>query len=127
MIGAFYMLCPDGSMGKSVRYILSLCFIVSVLAATSFNIGDIKINTDYSLPDIVTQESMQTAAAEYTYAAALEKAGINFRKITVCTDKTESGSIIISRVIVYSDCEAAKIREALGAVAENYKVEIINE
>lgn len=127
MIGALHMICPDGAMGKSVKYILSLIFIVSVIAAASFNIQNFDWNTDYAVPEIQSDESLQSASARYVYSAALKSAGINFREITVCTDKSESGSIIISKVIIYSDCDAAKIRVALGAVAENLEVEIINE
>lgn len=126
MIGALHMICPDGAMGKSVKYILSLIFIVSVIAA-AFNIRNFDWNTDYTVPEIQSDESLQSASARYVYAAALKSAGINFREITVCTDKSESGSIIISKVIIYSDCDAAKIRVALGAAAENLEVEIINE
>ena len=126
MIGALHMICPDGAMGKSVKYILSLIFIVSVIAA-AFSIRNFDWNTDYTVPEIQSDESLQSASARYVYAAALKSAGINFREITVCTDKSESGSIIISKVIIYSDCDAAKIRVALGAAAENLEVEIINE
>lgn len=127
MIGALHMICPDGVMGKSVKYILSLIFIAAVIASASFSIKNFDWDIDYGIPAAESGDSMQVAAAEYVYAAALKSAGINFSEITVCTDKSDSGSIIISKVIIYSDCESAKIKEALGAVAENYEVEIINE
>ena len=101
MIGALHMICPDGAMGKSVKYILSLIFIVSVIAAAAFNIRNFDWNTDYTVPEIQSDESLEASAARYVYAAALKSAGINFREITVCTDKSESGSIIISKVIIY--------------------------
>ena len=127
MIGALHMISPDGAMGKSVKYILSLIFIVSMIASAAFSVRNFDWDTDYTMPEIQSDESLQATAARYVYAAALKNAGINFNEITVCTDKSDSGSIIISKVIIYSDCEAAKIRVALGAVAENYEVEIINE
>lgn len=127
LIGALYLLCPDGSMQKPVKYVLSLVFMLTVIAAASVTVKNAKFDAEaFSPPETATAE-LDTAAAEYVYAHTLESAGINFSKITVCTDKSEDGSIIISKVIVYSDCEERKIKEALGVVAENYEVEVINE
>ena len=56
----------------------------------------------------------------------MKNAGIEFTKITVCTDKSDGGSIIISKVTVFSGQSAAEIKCALGVVAENYEVEVVN-
>ena len=61
------------------------------------------------------------------YVKVLKSAEINFSEITVCTDKTEDGGIVISKLIIYSDCAEERIRGALGAAAENIEVEIVNE
>lgn len=127
LIGALHLLCPDGAMQKPVKYVLSLVFMLTVIAAASITVKNAKFDTGAFTPTETAGEELDTAAAEYVYAHALESAGINFSKITVCTDKSEDGSIIISKVIVYSDCEKWKITEALGVVAENYEVEVINE
>ena len=63
MIGALHMICPDGAMGKSVKYILSLIFIVSVIAAAAFNIRNFDWNTDYTVPEIQRDESLEASAA----------------------------------------------------------------
>lgn len=126
-IGALYMLCPDGVMSKAVKYILGLVFLLSVIAAAGITVKTPDI--DFSFPQSVYEDtaSLDAASAEYVYSYALQSAGIDFSQITVCTDKTADGSIIISKVIIRSDCERERILSALGEAAKNYEVEIINE
>ena len=126
-IGGLYMLCPDGVMGKSVKYIFTLVFILSVVSAAAMAAGRWEWDTaEYEASEIDTQ-AMQTSSAKFIFAELLRKAGIDFSKITVCTDKTESGSISISKVILCSDCESDRILAALGDAAENTEVEIVND
>ena len=77
--------------------------------------------------DEIPRQSLDAASAEYVYGAVLEASGINFSEITVCTDKSDDGSIIITKVIIYTGCDERTVKEALGVVAENYEVEVINE
>lgn len=126
IIGALYLLCPDGAMSKPVKYLFSLIFILAVIGAAA-GLKNMSVSFDAEPASVELSDNMKVAAAEYTYRYALTQAGINFTQITVCTDKSEDGSIIINKVIVYSDCEEQRIREALGVAAQNYKVEVINE
>ena len=103
-IGAVHLICPDGNMGKPVKYVLSLDAAAEV-----------------------SDEELKTASAKYVYEQALKSNKINFTEITVCTDKTEDGSIVISKVIIFSDCAEERIRAALGEAAQNIEVEIVNE
>ena len=125
-IGAVYMLCPDGAISKSVRYVLGLVFLLSVISAAAIAVG----KWDFEMPEITadyTEEaSLDVSAAEYVYAYALSKAEIDFNKITVWTDKSENGSISINKVIICSDCEKSRILAALGEVAENIEVDIVD-
>ncbi len=126
-LGAVQLVCPDGSMSKPVKYILGLVFLVTVISAAGLISdgfrSDIRFNTDIETSD----EELKAAAAKYVYAKVLKSAEINFSEITVCTDKTEDGGIVISKLIIYSDCAEERIRGALGAAAENIEVEIVNE
>jgi len=125
-IGALYMLCPDGTMSKTVKYILGLVFLVSVISAAGITVKMPDI--DFSPPDTVNQSArLDTASAKYVYSYILENAGIDFSEITVCTDKSADGSIIISKVIIRSDCERERILSVLGEAGKNHEVEIINE
>lgn len=121
------MLCPDGVMAKPIKYIFGLIFILSVISAAAITVP----NLDFSLPEASLSDAspaeLESKAAEYVYAYALKDAGIDFTKITVCTDKTENGSISINKVIICSDCEKDRIIAALGEVAENIEVEVIND
>lgn len=126
-IGAVHLICPDGPLEKSVKYILSLAFLATVISVIGFSAPKISAEFDFQnefSPDTV---SLDKAAAEYVYGAALASAGIEFSKINVCTDKIDSGSIIISKVIIYSNSNEWEIRKALGAAAEMKEVEIIND
>lgn len=126
-IGALYMLCPDGSMSKPVTYILGLIFILSVISASGMTVkkADISLpQTEYTLAD---SDDNLIAAAEYVYSSVLEKSGINFSKITVCTNKTESGGISISKVQIVSKDDKEKILSALEQTAQTTEVEIIYE
>lgn len=126
-IGALYMLCPDGAMQKSVKYILTLVFILSVISAASIAAGRWDYESAKTSAIETDTSALDTAAAEFVYGSLLRNSGIDFSKITVCTDKNESGSISITKVIICSDCESERILSALGAVAENIEVEIVND
>lgn len=121
------MLCPEGALSKSVRYILGLVFILSVISAAAIAAG----KWNFKMPEItsgeIESEELQVSAAEYVYAYALSQAEIDFSKITVCTDKSENGSISINKVIICSDCEKSRVLAALSEVAENTVVEVEND
>ena len=125
--GALYMLSPGGVMEKPVRYILGLVFLVIVISSAGVTLGTAEWDAVFPAADEIPRQSLDAASAEYVYGAVLESSGINFSEITVCTDKSDDGSIIITKVIIYTDCDERTVKEALGVVAENYEVEVINE
>lgn len=126
-IGALYILCPEGIMSKPVKYVLSLVFLVSVIASA----GLVKGKGDVSLPTFSEQtvdtEELDAANAELFFSYALRLGGIDFSKISVYTDKSDSGSISISKVLIYSQHTKEEILRVLGTAAEKTEVEIINE
>lgn len=126
-IGALYILCPDGAMSKPVKYLLSLVFLVSVIASA----GLVTQKGSVSLPtfseQIIDTESLDAANAELVFSCALRLGGIDFSKISVYTDKTADGSISISKVLIYSRHTKEEILRVLGTAAEKTEVEIINE
>jgi len=126
-IGALYMLCPDGAISKSVKYVFTLVFVLSVISAAAIAAGKWDYKAFEFTPPETENLTLNTAAAEYVYAETLKRHQIDFSKITVCTDKTESGSISINKVIICSDCESQRILAALSGVAENIEVEIVND
>lgn len=126
-IGALYMICPDGVMNKSVTYILGLVFILCVTSASGVTVKNIQP----AIPTITETEDNSEEGlrkmAEIVYGNALKTSGIEFSKITVCTNKSKSGSISISKIEIISHSPKDKIIAALGQVASAYEVEIINE
>ena len=126
-IGALQMLCPTGTVSKSVSFLLSLVFLVSVISAAGITVK--KADFSLQLPTAANADTtaLDTAAARYVYAYALEKAGIDFKEIKLYTDKLPDNSISISKILIRSDCEADKIITALSEVAKNIEVEILNE
>ena len=97
LIGALHLITPDGAMSKPVKYALSVVFLISVISAAAIPLK--KISVDITVPDCeeYSEESLYATSAEYVYGRLLKNAGIEFTKITVCTDKSDDGSIIISK------------------------------
>ncbi len=125
--GILHTLCPEGEISKSVKYILSLIFIITVIAAAGITLkkADFKIN--FSSESKAENPQLEALLTEQTFATALKNRKINFSQVTVCTDKLADGSIVISKVIIYSDCERSEILKALELESANYEVEIVNE
>lgn len=124
-LGFLYMLCPDGNISPSVKYIFCLCFLCCVLSSVAnfkkIDFGDFasEIETDY-----LTEQSA-AVTAQSVFETALSSQNINFTKISVDTNKLSDGSIIISKVTVYSDCEPEEIIKAIGS--DSYEVCVVNE
>ena len=126
-IGAMHLICPDGNLGKPVKYVLSLVFLVTVISAAGLLKGGFDTDISFEASAAASEEELKTATARYVYEQALKNSEINFTEITVCTDKMPDGSIVISKVIIYSDCDKQRVLAALGESAENIEVEIVNE
>ena len=126
-IGAVHLICPDGTLEKPVKYVLSLVFIVTIISAAGFLKGGFNTDITFNTAAEVSDEELKAASARYVYGQLLKSGEINFNEITVCTDKTEDGSIVISKVIIYSDCDKQGVLAALGEAAKNLEVEIVNE
>ena len=127
IIGAAYLICPDGSMQKPVKYVLSLVFIAVIISAVP--IARVKFDLNFNAYEYSekTEDELLISGAEYVYGSVLKKAGVNFNKITVCTDKTESGGISIIKIAVSTNEPEYKVKEALNAAGVNYEVTVKNE
>lgn len=121
------MLCPNGTVSKTVKYVLSLVFLVSVIAAAGVTIDKSDVNINFLAPDSANSDFLETQSAEYVYSYILQKKGIKFNKITVCTDKSENGGISINKIIVYSECQKEKILNAFSESGITCEVEVVNE
>lgn len=126
-IGALYMICPDGSINKSVTYLLGLVFILCVTAASGVTVKNADFNFQTQTVSADSHNDSLIKAAEFVYKSSLKSAGIDFKEITVCTNNFDKDRISISKIRIVSNCPAEKIKVALGEAAKAYEVEIINE
>lgn len=122
VLGGLYMLMPRGNMSKSVKYVFSLCFVCCIIAVP---LSGTTFSLDFDIPD-TQQSDISASAAQLVFSEALRSADIEFSKITVVTDKSSSGSIVISEVIIYTQADESAVR-AVTENGENYKVSVINE
>lgn len=127
LIGSLYIICPKGNISKQIKYIFSLIFLVIIISAA--NVPLKSFNFDALSPqDIeIDTESLETSAAEYVFSYTLKKQNINFQEISIFTDKTSDGSIVITKVVVVTDEPPQKVINALAGLLDNREVEIINE
>ena len=125
LLGVLYMLCPTGNMSKSVIYVFCLCFVCMVVgAALSIKPPDLSMFDDIKYTEILTEQNV-AVTAQTVFGEALTQKSINFRKITVDTNKISDGSIVINRVTVYTDEPQQKVTQVIGS--DSYEVVVINE
>lgn len=126
-IGALYMICPEGNLSKSVKYVLSLAFLVSVLAAAGLGVKNIDFELEFNEQAGVSSQELENLNIKLIFEETLRQKDIPFKEITVFTDKPESDRISINKVIIRSDCEKEKILDALSGIAESLEVEVVDE
>ena len=125
LLGVLYMLCPTGNMSKSVKYVFCLCFVCMVVgAALSIKPPDLSMFDDIKHTEILTEQNV-AVTAQTVFGEALTQISINFRKITVDTNKISDGSIVINRVTVYTDEPQQKVTQVIRS--DSYEVVVINE
>ena len=123
MMGALFMLIPNGKLSKCVKYAFSLCFLCAVLSVFSLRGG---FKTELQTGAEVSENGqISAAAAELVFKTALSKAGISYSDLEVLTSKDSSGGIDIIEVVVYSECSADEIIAAIGG--DSYGVSVVNE
>ena len=124
VIGALYIMIPERKMSKPVSYAFSLAFLCLVLSAAG-RINNISVPKISESADELNNERLSAAAAQMVFAEALSREGIKFSKITVFTDKSESGSISITKVCVFTAAGYEKVRSVIGS--DSYEVVVVNE
>lgn len=130
VLGAVYMLRPSGAVTeKSIRFAFAVIFLsvtvlsVSALFKKEFRPGSLAADNTY----IESAAEIVSAQAEYLTGEILQENNIEFKKISVLTDKTENGDIFIKRITVVSGEDFEKVREYITAVIETNGVEVIDE
>ena len=124
-LGVADMLTPDGQTAKMVKFFCALTFLFVLLSAVpKIDLSPIAVQ---SSADIQT-ENIYTAAAQPIIAALLKDSGIEYKKITVCTDKTDTDGISINEITVFIEQgDAQKIKELLLKTTTASSVEVVYE
>ena len=125
--GALFIISPTGKTGKSVQYIISLCFLLIIISAVGVTVKSADIDIDFKVTESVDTTEMQINSIKHTCGLALQNAGIDFEEIFVSADILEDGSIECIKVTVNSAVNREVIVNALGGEREDFKVEVINE
>lgn len=127
LIGCLYIICPEGKLSKSLKYILSLLFIVIIISSSKLPFINNNIEFTFPKTQAADFEELQLSSAKYIYSYTLKNQSINFKEIYFSTDNSPDGSIVINKVIIITDCEREKVLKALGELGKTREVEIINE
>ena len=124
LLGFLYMLCPAGSINKSVRYVFCLCFICCIIGVATNISVDFSWFNDTKTDNILTEQNVGVTA-QMVFGEALKAKNINFRKIVIDTNKLSDDSIVINRVTVYTSETSQKVLDAIGS--DSYEVTVVNE
>lgn len=126
-MGAVQILCPKGNMEKSVKYLVSLAFLVMIISCGGINMNFQEFKIPIENRKTESLEEMDKKTAEYVISSLLEKSNIKFEEIDVYMDKSKDNSIVISKVLVKTNAKRETVVNALGEISKNFMVEVINE
>ena len=124
-LGGLYMLCPEGKFQKAVKYSFALCFLCLLISSFG-SIGNLNFKIQPKSENEFVSVGAAAESARIVFERALINSKINFRKITVLTDKDAKGSIFISKVTVISNESKDKILSIISADG-SFEVEVVNE
>ncbi len=127
LIGSLYIICPKGNISKQIKYVFSLVFLIIIISAANVPLKSIDFDAFSPANIEIETEDLEISAAKYVFSYTLKKQNINFREISIFTDKTDDDSIVITKVVVTTDEPPQKVTNALAGLLDNREVEIINE
>lgn len=125
--GALFILSPSGKMERSVKYVLSLCFLVIIIAVAGFGIKTADIDFSYDIETSLETEDLKKDIAVAVFETALDNAGINFKEISVFTDNDNKDGISCNKIKIITDCSRERVVSALGGEIDGFEVEVVNE
>jgi hypothetical protein len=93
LLGSLYIICPEGNISKSVKYVFSLVCLVIIISAANIPLENMDFSPNKETISKANYNEMQISAAEYVYGKTLKAQDINFSKIYIYTDNSENGSV----------------------------------
>lgn len=125
VLGGLSLLVPEGKLQKAVKYTFSLCFLCCLISSFGV-IGNLNFKIEPKSENEFISVGAAAESARIVFERTLKNSQINFRKITVLTDKADDGSIFISKVTVVSNEDKQKIIKVISSDG-SFEVEVINE
>lgn len=126
-LGGLSLLCPDGKLEKTLRYVFGLVFLVCLLNLLPV-FKNIEIPTiQNETAQLASENELNLHYMELVLRTALTKNGIEFEEITVCTDIPAEDGIEMYKVLVKTSESKEKILEVLGETGANCEIEVQNE
>lgn len=122
MLGALYLLIPNGNLSRSVKFGFCVCFLCMILGIVGV-IPKISLTTETFYSGIDTTYTSELAA-KAVIKQALKSENISFTDVEIITSKSISGGIDIKEVTVYSPESKEKITSVLG---DELKVSVVGE
>ena len=125
IITAAVSLIGTNSLAGSLRYVLSLGLICTVLSVAVK--GDFSFFYPISNTQTVEYSSnaLYEKQAEITVGQILEQNGITFKKITAKATKTEDGSIIINEIEISGCQNGQNAKEVLQKEKIDCKIKVV--
>lgn len=111
ILGGLYYLCPDGNVGKKMKYVMGLIMLLCTIAPF--------FNVSLSSPSVPTEslfissDDMLIKNAEMIISETLKAEGIFFEKIELSADIYEEYNISINSVYIYGAREKEKAKEII--------------
>lgn len=127
LIGSLYIICPKGNISKQIKYIFSLVFLIIIISAANVPLKSVNFDALSPNDSQIDTENLEISAAKYVFSYTLERQNIKFSEISIFTDKTDDGSIVITKAVIVTDEPPQKVINALAGLLDNREVEIINE
>ena len=124
LFGALYLLIPEGTFKKPLKYVFGVCFICCIIAFFPSS-PDFDYSAELAEETSAINDTAVLYAARLTVQTALEKAGIQYRDVRVSAVKDVDGGITGLEVTVVSDEPPQRITAVVQS--ENIKVSVINE
>lgn len=124
LLGALYILVPEGAFKKPLKYLFGVCFICCIISFFPLT-ADIDITEGLQSQSAADYTDTNLYAARLTFCTALDKAGIPYKDINVFAYTDEENRITGLEVTVFSEAPPQEITAVLQN--ENIKVSVINE
>ena len=107
-------LISGGRLQGSMKYIISLCLICSVVSAVVGGKLSLTATVPTFTPKPYSADNLYKYQAEYIVGEILKKEGIAYQNITAKSTKSSDGSIIINEIEIFGCNDAAKVKNKLS-------------